>query len=225
MADDDGKKKIDIQVGRDPEIEALRKELEDERKKTKDAEEKLTEFEAEKTQRALEAFDEEKEKLLELAKDLPQEKLDELGEKITPENIEGIKHTMRMMLGGDLEGKKTPTGKATLQGKGDQKSTLQEKQEMIQKLYYDAYKNKNIGIEEQKEAEAKINKLWKSFLKNPTRLKLRGLGRVGPSNVINTSCLNCGYPLAVGSEQKTAKCPKCGHVTDLDLIEKGGMRA
>ena len=119
VKDETDKSKIKIAISRDPEIDALQKELATLRKehedlqdksekekdewatKESDLQDKIDVMTADKEKRALEMFEDDKESVIKLCKDsnLPEEQINEIKEKLdSPQKLETVKSLVEMLV-------------------------------------------------------------------------------------------------------------------------------
>jgi len=233
-------RKIQINVSREKEIDALQKEkaeleakFEKEREEREEKEQKLeaekiaiqdelTEKQAILEKQALEAFDKDKKELLELAKSrsLSDEQMADIEERLTtPERLEMVKGLITMLapkpeVKSPETEKKPPSGKATLvspERKGDSE-VFDSPEALMSKLYWQAYyaREGEVTVQERKQAIDKINKLFNALIGGKAWKQLRG-GEQMPANKV-TECPHC-HEIIIGTPDK---CPKCGW----DLQEK-----
>lgn len=216
------KTKIDIKIDREPEIDALQKELAEEKAKFKAeqerweekeqkligekkvTEEELTEKSAILEKAALEAFEAEKTNVLKLCEKLTDEQKEEIEAMLdSPAKLGTVKNLVNMLLpkedegeGDEGKGGEKPAKKAPA-GKPVFTPPKDAKEyegvrAMVDKLYKTAYNDPEATVEDKQEAEKKINALWTAFIHGKSWKSLRAGGR---------------YPLG-----EVMACPKCGRI-------------
>ena len=187
---EENKRKIQIKVDRSPEIEALRKELMEEKEKTERIGEELSEKKALIEQRALETFEKEKQEVLDLVSTQEQKEFVEANLQ-SPSDLEKMKAMVSLLTSENPKpNRKIPSGKPIYKPQEGEKQ-YDNVREMIDDLYNKAYEDKNATRAEKEEAERKINKLWKTFIGSKSWLSLRkGRGRYPLGEII--ACPYCG---------------------------------
>jgi ribosomal protein S13 len=199
----DGKKKIRIEVDRSPEVERLRKENEAIASELK---EKRAILEAQ----AMEALEKDKKEIMDMARigKLTDEQLADIEEKLQdPTQVKSIKMLVSMIsnqiekVKTDLK-RKIPDGKAPIIPPHGEE--FEDKKTVIAELYRTARDPKAGATAEQKrDAEEKITELWRSFMKNDKSRQLKSI-------VDMTICPDCSHSNTSPVGASVITCEKCG---------------
>ena len=217
MSEED-KKKIKIEVSRSAELEALREELEDERKKHGEelakVKDDLSEKQAILEQSALEAFEEDTKDIIGLCEKsgLSSAKIEEIKEIIqTPKDLETVKRMYKTIFAG---ADKNNVGKATLTGGGDKK--VEDMKKLIDDCYDTIEHPASHTDEELKEAHRRLNVIWQKAWDSPSMKRMRSKGEVpiAKTGVGFSSCPTCGHVNSFtggyGKKPKVITCESCG---------------
>lgn len=208
----DGKRKLRIEVDRSPELEKLRNE--------KNAlESELQEKKAILEAQAMTQLEKDRTEIMDMAKigKLTDEQIAEIQEKLEdPKQLESIKMMVKIISDSvekvktDLTKKKdAPSGKASLTASKGNGTNYETKAELINDLYFRAYDTKaHVSAEEKEDAKQKIDQLWKSFMGNKTKTSMptEELAKV----LDITMCPSCGWANESRKNAVKVKCTKCG---------------
>lgn len=216
MSEEDVKKKgFRVEVDRSPEVERERLEKEKAEQKVKDLEAKLTEKDAILGQQALDAMEKRKTEIMDMARKgkLTDDQIAEIEEKMTdPKAVESI-YTMVKIISDNVSAVKKelpriPSGKASITPPRHEGEDYDSEKELIADLYRKAYDPKaraTTTMEERAEAVEKINQLWSSLLKNPTKTSNKRIFDL-------SECPQCGFVNETlrNKAETEITCAKCG---------------
>ena len=229
-------RKLKVEISRDKEVDSLQEELNkiktelDAEKTTKaefeqksDAEkleltDKVTQYEAEKAQMALEQFEKDKKDIVDLCKasgSLKDEQIKEIEDGLkTPQQLESVKKMVNMMLAAfpkkeepPKEPEKAPAGKAPMTPpEVPAVDVNKDGVKMIDEIY--AIINDREGKytpQQKKEANDKRLQLWNSLIHGKSWEDLRKGTPIGTA--VTMSCPQCGA--TIHGDKVPEKCPNC----------------
>jgi len=241
-------RKLKVEISRDPEVDQLQEELskikqELDTEKTKSKElgdkaeaeklelsDKVTQYEAEKAQSALEQFEKDRKDIIDLCKasgSLKEEQIKEIEDRLkTPQQLESIKAMVNMMIAtlpkkeDKVEPEKAPAGKAPMTP--PEASVVPDMQKDGVKIVDEIYtilndRSNRYTPQQKKEAQDKRLMLWNSLIHGKSWEQLKKGTSIG--SAITMSCPQCGS--TVHGERVPEKCENCG----FDFTKTGDRHA